>query len=221
MIRQSNLNTQNLAPTTTRIHTLPSSQSGRDSKITSRVQRLVTLEATQTKPSLDVSQIRSPLTPTQPLSSRETSLVRINQPTYDASAENILDNPSSNLVSGIRDNKEENNPHEVRININVIADSSVLARPFTPPFQRQYLIDEALDNAPPSVFESALIVGAGVAHFSPTDDLPTLLVSTGVGALVGGCTGLGMRLIINSVNNTQAQLDQTSQIITDLEASDS
>jgi hypothetical protein len=119
----------------------------------------------------------------------------IRQTTFDVSAENILDDSGSSLISNISDNKEENNPHEVRININLTANRPVLAREITPPIQRQNLPNESVSVIPPYIAKTAGAFGFVAYTMTSPAHLPTLIINTGAAALIGGFVGAGIGVI--------------------------
>jgi hypothetical protein len=221
MIRQTTSNTQTPAPTATRIHALPSGQLRRDSKIITGPHSLVRPKATQVTPSFVNSQIQSFSAPTQPLSSREILQVRLNQSDFDVHALNTTVAMNSGLISGTSGNEEESNPHELRIDVTVVADRPVLAHPITPPIRRQNLTDEGSCVILPSVLGSAALIGSYMAVANQSEALPTLFVKTSVGALIGGFAGAGVGLIMDSKREADAQAIQGLQVITDLEAGES
>ena len=232
MIRQTTPNSGSPIPNATRIHTPQSGKLKPDSKITANAHSPSNPTATASTPAFEGQQIQSFVIPMQSLLSRDNSLVRISQPDFDSDSGddvrdgqhglNALDASYSSSISSNSESKEQIHPHEVRIDINLVGDlpvpGQVIDPPNAPPNQIQNPIAEPHSPILPSTLLGAAVVGTVVAAVSSSEYLPTLLVNTGVGALVGGFAGAAVGCIIDSKMDREAQRIQPLQDAPDLEA---
>lgn len=135
---------------------------------------------------------------------------------------NALDDSYSSSISRNSESKEQIHPHEVRIDINLVGDvpvpGQVIDPPNAPPNQIQNPIAEPHSAVLPSTLLGAAVVGTVIAAVSSPEHLPTLIVQTSVGAIVGGFAGAGIGCIIDSKMDREAQRIQPLQDAPDLEA---
>lgn len=145
-----------------------------------------------------------------------------NRRTFLGHGLNALDDSYFSSISSNSESKEQIHPHEVRIDINLVGDlpvpGQVIDPPNAPPNQIQNPIAEPHSPILPSTLLGAAVVGTVVAAVSSSEYLPTLLVNTGVGALVGGFAGAAVGCIIDSKMDREAQRIQALQGAPDLEA---